>query len=263
MKVGIIGGTGVYAIPGLETTEQIIDTQYGQAKVYVGHGENADLVFLARHGVDHSIPPHKVNYRANITALKKLGIERVLATYAVGSLTTMVPPGGMVLLDQFIDMALPRDNTFFQGGDFGLGHTDMVEPYCATMRNTVYRLAQEKGFPLLPNGTYVCTNGPRFETSAEVRLFGSWGGDVVGMTGATETALAREAGLHFAAVAFSVNYGAGLKYSVMKLEEEGLDEKLAKLMAIFIEALRSPFEQQCNCDAAVMYSEMPKVDLFH
>ena len=262
MKVGIIGGTGVYAIPGLETTEEIIETQYGQAKVYLGQGENSDLVFLTRHGVDHSIPPHKVNYRANITALKKLEVARVMATYAVGSLTTMIPPGGMVLLDQFIDMALPRENTFFQGGEFGLGHTDMVEPYCTTLRNTVYGLAQAKSFHLLPTGTYVCTSGPRFETSAEVRLFGSWGCDVVGMTGATETALAREAGLHFAAVAFSVNYGAGLKHSVMKIEEEGLDDKLAQLIQIFIEALRSPFEQQCNCDDAIYYSEKPKIDLF-
>lgn len=262
MKVGIIGGTGVYAIPGLETKEEMIETQYGQAKVYIGQGKNDDLVFLARHGVDHSIPPHKVNYRANITALKKLGVARVMATYAVGSLTTMIPPGGMVLLDQFIDIAIPRVNTFFQGGEFGLGHTDMVEPYCTTLRNTVHRLAQEKGFSLLPNGTYVCANGPRFETSAEVRLFGNWGGDVVGMTGATETALAREAGLHFAAVAFSVNYGAGLKHSVMKIEEAGLDEKLAELITIFIDTLQAPFEQQCICDSAVMYSEKPKINLF-
>jgi 5'-methylthioadenosine phosphorylase len=262
MKVGIIGGTGVYAVPGVKTTEEIIETQYGNALVYWGLEENEDLVFLTRHGVDHSIPPHKVNYRANITALKKLGVSRVLATYCVGSLTTMLPPGGMVLLDQFIDTATHRENTFFQGGEYGLGHTDMVEPYCSTLRETVYRLAQEADFQILPSGTYVCSNGPRFETAAEIRMFASWGGEVIGMTGGTETSLAREAGLHFAAIAFSINYGAGLKHSVMTIEQEGLDVKLAKLMQIFIRALRSPFEQQCICDSAVHYSEEPKIDLF-
>ena len=262
MKLGIIGGTGVYQVHGVDTIEEKIETQYGPAVVYKGQSENADLVFLTRHGIDHSIPPHKVNFRANIAALKKLGVERVLATYCVGSLTTMLPPGAMVILDQFIDTASSRENTFFQGGDYGLGHTDMVEPYCITLRNTVYRIAQDKNFGLLPNGTYVCSNGPRFETSAEIRMFAQWGGDVIGMTGGTETALAREAGLHFAAVAFSVNYGAGLKHSVMKIEETGLEDRLATLMQIFIQALRRPFDQKCICDSAIHISEAPKIDLF-
>ena len=144
--IGIIGGTGVYDLPGIETKETIIDTQYGQAKVYIGQGENSDLVFLTRHGVDHSIPPHKINFRANITALKKLQVSRVLATYCVGSLNTMLPPVGMVLLDQFIDTSMHRVNTFFQGGEYGLGHTDMVEPYCTPLLDTVYQLAQARNF---------------------------------------------------------------------------------------------------------------------
>ena len=262
MKYGIIGGTGVYEVPGMATEEEIITTRYGQAKVYLGQGVHDDLVFLTRHGVDHTIPPHKVNYRANITALKKLGVERVLATNAVGSLTTLVPPGGMVLLDQYIDASTHREGTFFTGGEAGLGHTDVTEPYCNTLRDAVYRLAQAEDFPLLPNGTYVCTNGPRFETSAEVRMFARLGGDVVGMTGATEAALAREAGLHFAAVGISINYGAGLRNSLITIEEDGLAEKQARLMSIFIRALRSPFEPQCNCDSAVHYSAQPKIDLF-
>ena len=262
MKLGIVGGTGVYEIPGIDTKEEIVDTQYGPAVVYLGQGENSDLVFLTRHGVDHSIPPHKVNYRANITALKKLDVSRVLATYCVGSLNTMLPPGGMVLLDQFIDTSMHRVNTFFQGGEFGLGHTDMVEPYCATLRNTVYQLAQAQKFELLPHGTYISFNGPRFETAAEIRLFAKWGGDVIGMTGGTETALAREAGLHFAAVAYSINYGAGLKHSVMTIDKTGLDEKLGQLMMLFIEALRTPFVQNCICDSAVHYSAEPQINLF-
>lgn len=262
MKIGIIGGTGVYEIPGVETDEKVVDTRYGQAKAYVGKGDNKDVVFLTRHGVDHSIPPHKVNYRANITALKKLGVERVMGIYCVGSLTTMVPPGGMVLLDQFIDFSMHREATFFQGGEFGLGHTDMVQPYCPTLRNTVHKLARDKKFELYPTGTYLSFNGPRFETKAEIKLFAGWGADVIGMTGGSETALAREAGLHFAAVAYSINYGAGLKDASMKIEKADLDVRLPQLMQLVLEALRKPFEPECICDHAVHYSEEPKVDLF-
>lgn len=262
MYYAIIGGTGVYNVPGVEVEEEIVGTQYGKAVVYRGKEENDHLFFLTRHGIDHSIPPHKVNYKANIAALKQLGVQRVMAINCVGSLTTSLPPGGMMLLDQFIDTTTHRDNTFFQGGDYGLGHTDMVEPYCSTLRNTVFKIAHEKNFHLLPNGTYVTSNGPRFETAAEIRLYSSWGGDVIGMTGGTEAALAREAGLHFAAVAYSINFGAGLKNSVMVIEEEGLDEKLNQLIKILHEALRRPFEQVCICDSAVHYSEKPKIDLF-
>jgi len=262
MNYAIIGGTGVYEVRGVEVNEEIMETQYGKAVVYRGKGEYKNLIFLTRHGVDHSIPPHKVNFRANIAALKKLGVQRVMAINCVGSLTTSLPPGGMILLDQFIDASTHRVNTFFQGGDYGLGHTDMVEPYCGTLRSIVYKLAQEKDFHMLPNGTYVTSNGPRFETSAEIRMYASWGGDVIGMTGGTEAALAREAGLHYAAVAYSINYGAGLKNTVMMIEEEGLDKKLNQLMVILLEALKSPFNQVCICDSAVYFSEKPKVNLF-
>jgi len=262
MVKAIIGGTGVYAVPGVKTIEKTITTQYGQATVYMGQADHEDLVFLTRHGADHSIPPHKVNYRANIAALKKLGVTHVLAVYCVGSLKTMLPPVGMALLDQFIDFSMHREATFFVGGDYGLGHTDMVEPYCPTLRNIVHQVSQREGFELLPNATYVSFNGPRFETAAEIRMFAQLGGDVIGMTGASETSLAREAGLHFAAVAYSVNYGAGLVDSSMKIEKQGLQERLDKMLSILIEALREPFTPQCICDSAVYMSEKPKIDIF-
>jgi len=261
-KIGIIGGTGVYEVPGVATQEEVVETRYGKAKVYIGKGENGDIVFLTRHGVGHSIPPHKVNYRANITAMKKLGISRALGIYCVGSLTTMIPPGGMVLLDQFIDMSVHREATFFQGGEFGLGHTDMVQPYCITLRDIVYNIARKRNFDLAPTGTYVSTNGPRFETSAEIRMYAGWGGDVVGMTGGSEVTLAREAGIHFAGVAYSVNYGAGLIDTSMKIENADLDVRLPQLIDILIESLRSPFNQKCICDTAVHFTEKPKLDLF-
>lgn len=262
MRYGIVGGSGIYKIPGVETKEEIVKTQYGEAKVYIGLGDYSDIVFLARHGVDHSIPPHKVNYRANITALKKLGIEKVFGTYAVGSLTTLVPPGHLVILDQYIDTNFHRTNTFFQGEEYGLGHTDMTEPYCTTLSKLLYPPALEKGLPILPDGTYVCFNGPRFETSAEIRMYAHWGGDVIGMTGGTETALAREAGLHYGAVAFSINYGAGLRHTEITFEKPGLDENLTTLLMLMIETLRTGDDFKCGCDRAVRYSEDPKIDLF-
>jgi len=262
MKYGIIGGSGIYAVPGIETSEELVETQYGPAKVYLGVGDNDDLVFIPRHGIDHSIPPHKVNYRANITAFKKLGVEKVFGTYAVGSLKTSIPPGGFVILDQFIDLNFQRTATFFQGGDFGLGHTDMTNPYCSTLRNALYDLAVAQGFHILPNGTYVCFNGPRFETSAEIRMFAQWGGDVIGMTGGTETALAREAGLHYAGVAFSINYAAGLKHQMITIEKPGFEENVLRLTSLIIAVFRGEFEQSCPCDSAVHMSEAPKINLF-
>jgi 5'-methylthioadenosine phosphorylase len=262
MRSGIIGGTGIYELPGVKTNEDVVKTQYGQVKVYLGQGVNEDLVFITRHGADHSVPPHKVNFRANITAFKKLGVERVLAIYCVGSLNTMLPPGGMVLLDQLVDFSMNRDNTFFQGGKYGFASTDMVEPFCPTLRDIVYQRAQYHEFNLLPNGTYISFSGPRFETAAEIRFFSGLGGDVIGMTGGPEAALAREAGLHFAAAAYSVNYGAGLKHSVMKIEKSGLSVKLEKLVSILIEALRQPFIPQCICDSAVHYCAKPTTNLF-
>ena len=133
---------------------------------------------------------------------------------------------------------------------------------CQTLSKTLYPLALEQGLPILPDGTYICFNGPRFETSAEIRLYAQWGGDVIGMTGGTETALAREAGLHYAGVAFSINYGAGLRHSEITFEKPGLDQNLGKLLMLIIEALRTSLEFDCGCDTAVLYSEDPKIDLF-
>lgn len=262
MKFGIIGGTGVYELGGIDTRKKEVETQYGPSIVYLGQGENKDIVFLTRHGIDHSIPPHKINYRANIAALKKLGVERVMATYGVGSLNKMIKPGDMVVLDQFIDFSQHRTNSFFQGKEYGLGHTDLTHPYCTTLREIVIDISQKKGFDVLPNGTYFCFNGPRFETAAEIRMFAQLGGDVVGMTGATETALAREAGLHFCAVAYSINYGAGLMSDKIKFERKGLSTKTDELIGIFISVLQSPFDQKCICDQAVKFSQDSSINPF-
>lgn len=246
MKIGIIGGTGVDNMEGAEFERQQIPTRYGPSIVFVGQGPNADLVFLPRHGPEHTVPPHRINYRAHIKALQTLGVERVMATFAVGSLVEDIPPLSLVALDQFLDFTHGREGTFFDGGASGLVHTEVTDPYCSGLHKQLMVLAPKHGLEVRPAGVYVCTNGPRFETAAEVRMYAQLGGEVVGMTGVPEATLAREMGLHYAAVAFSVNWAAGLK-GPFEIEEEGVDQIRAKLLPLFLETLRSANLDGCRC----------------
>jgi 5'-methylthioadenosine phosphorylase len=171
MHSAIIAGTGIYDIPGMTFQERIIDTAYGQAKVNIGTVDGFELVFLARHGLDHSNPPHNINYRANIKALQMLGVKRVAATYAVGSANRRVRPTEMALLTDFMNFTSGRPLTFFEGGDSGLAHTAMDAPYCPAMGRKILELAQKRGLAIKPDAVYVATNGPRFETPAEIRMY--------------------------------------------------------------------------------------------
>ncbi len=252
MRVAIIGGSGIYKLNQGQFKPQIIKTPYGQAQVYLGLGDAEDLVFLTRHGLEHHIPPHRVNYRANIKAIKQLEVERVLAAFAVGSLHTGIPPHSLVALDQFIDFTQGREGTFFDGGPSGLAHIEVTNPYCAGLRRQVLALAAKHGLEIRPQGTYVCTNGPRFETAAEVRMFAQLGGDVVGMTGVPEAQLARELGLHYAGVAFSINWGAGLKGAI-QIESENLDKLRSDMLSLFVATLRAPSLGQCECKTAMIH----------
>jgi len=250
MLSAIIGGTGFYSIPGGKFNEEIIETPFGKAKIYRGEGEYSDLLFLARHGVKHSVPPHKINYKANIKALQILGVKNVLATFAVGSLRESVPPLGLVAIDQFLDFTSGREFTFHEGGKWGFDHTIMTHPYCQSLRKRLLEVAQQKALPIQSAGTYVCTNGPRLETAAEVRMYAQLGGDVVGMTGVPEASLARELGLHYAAVAFSINWCAGLKSEVMEMHEDGLENLKSSILDLFITTLRTVHIAGCECEHA-------------
>lgn len=258
MRSAIIGGTGFYGIPGKIFQEQIVDTPYGKARVYQGQGENEDLFFLARHGVKHSVPPHRINYRANIQALKQLGVTHALATFAVGSLRKSIPPLALLAIDQFLDFTQGRAHTFFDG-DSGLGfaHTDMTNPLCSGLRAEMLGLAAQRGLDLLPGGTYACTNGPRLETTAEVRMLAQLGGDVVGMTGVPEIPLAREAGLHYAAIAFVINYGAGMESQKMAFIQEGLKERKEQMLQLMLDTLRAPSTGACDCETALFEIHPP------
>lgn len=257
MRIGIIGGSGVDSVTSVDFERQEVATRYGPSTVFVGLGQDSDLVFLPRHGPDHTVPPHRVNYRAHIKALQSLGVERVMATFAVGSLVEEIPPLSLVALDQFLDFTHGREGTFYDGGASGLVHTDVTEPYCIGLRQQLLALAPEHDLVIRPSGAYVCTNGPRFETAAEVRMYAQLGGDVVGMTGVPEASLARELGLHYAAVAFSINWAAGLK-GPLELQEGGVDEIRTRLLPLFVETLRSANVDACQCLGARHTIHPPK-----
>jgi len=251
MRIAIIGGSGVYDPRILsDIREEQIRTPYGEVRYKVGKYKGEEVLFLARHGEKHSVPPHLVNYRANIWALRKLGITRVIATAAVGSLNREMKPGHFVFTDQFIDFTHARPATFFDGGENGVVHTDFTEPYCPEIRATMAEKAKELGIDHHVAGTYLCTEGPRYETPAEIKAFARLGADLVGMTNVPEVVLAHEAGLCYGLVAMVTNYAAGIS-PIPLTHQEVLEvmaqntENLKSLIMAVIESL--PVTRSCQC----------------
>lgn len=211
VKFGIIGGTGFYKMEGLPVLEKKeITNEYGRAHVSVARYRDLKIAFVPRHGTSHSLPPHVINYRANIKAMKDIGVKYIMSTAAVGSLHMLLPPGELVLLSQFIDWTKGRISTFFDGEDPNFKHVDVTEPFSGLLRKKALKAAESSGIHIHPYGTYVSTEGPRFETPAEINMMRMIGGDVVGMTVVPEVVLANEAGIDYATVAVVTNYGAGM-----------------------------------------------------
>lgn len=257
MKSAIITGTGIYEIPGFEFEQKRVDTRYGPALVNIGRKDGFDLIFLARHGLDHTTPPHNINYRANIKALQMLGVERVLATYAVGSINREIPPMGLALLSDFLDFTNNRPLSFFDGGITGLAHTSMDVPYCPAMGRKILELASSFDLQIRSKSVYVATNGPRFETPAEIRMYDKLGGDVVGMTGVPEVVLARELNMHYAAVAYSINWAAGLEEQ-LEFVSGNMAEIRPKLASLLVRTLQELKTLDCSCKKAVMVMHPPE-----
>jgi len=250
-RVAVIGGTGVYNPEILSgVREEVVQNKFGSAKLAVGSYKGQEMVFLARHGATHSVPPHLVNYRANVWALKEMGVERIIATAAVGSLNQAMAPGHFVFMDQFLDFTKLRPVTFFEGGEMGVVHTDMTAPYCPQIRGVLAEAAAELAIPATNGGTYVCAEGPRFETPAEIRMYRLMGGDLVGMTSVPEVVLARELGLCYATIAMVTNFAAGISPTELT-HQEVLDtmaangSKLNRLLMLAAERL--PQEHSCRC----------------
>lgn len=257
MESAIITGTGIYEIPGFEFVQKQVDTPYGPAQVYIGRKDGFDLIFLARHGLDHTTPPHKINYRANIKALQMLGVKRVLATYAVGSINREIPPMGLSLLSDFLDFTNNRPLSFFDGGKTGLAHTSMNMPYCPALGRKILELAPSFDLQIRSKSVYVATNGPRFETPAEIRMYDKLGGNVVGMTGVPEVVLARELNIHYAAVAFSINWAAGLEEN-LEFVSGDIEKLRQKLVSLLVQTLQELETLDCGCENAVMVMHPPE-----
>jgi 5'-methylthioadenosine phosphorylase len=209
IELAIIGGTGINSGILTQTmSERVVTTRFGSADVTIGLIGSTPAALLHRHGLGHKIPPHGIAHRANIAALASIGVRAIYATTAVGSLDTSIHPGDIVLLDDLIDLTRNQsERTFFTDSVI---HTDVTPPYSPQLRAAFIEAAAVINQTIRPDGTYVCTDGPRFETPAEIRMMAHLGGDVVGMTGANEAMLAIEAGMHYCGASVVTNYGAGL-----------------------------------------------------
>jgi len=211
-SVAIIGGTGMTALEGLEITRrEAVYTPYGEPSgpLVFGTIHDRSICFLPRHGHGHNIPPHKVNYRANIWALNSIGIKSVVAVNAVGGITENTPPGRIVIPDQIIDYTFGRDHTFSDGSNKQIEYIDFTQPYDEGIREDLITAAEETNVEIITHGVYAAMQGPRLETAAEIQRLEKDGSTIVGMTGMPEAALAREAGLKYACCAFVVNWAAG------------------------------------------------------
>jgi 5'-methylthioadenosine phosphorylase len=241
MSIAIIGGTGV-ELAAPDAHDEVIPTRWGKALVTRTEANGRELLFLHRHADPDSgrrhVPPHKINYRANIAALKKLGASVIFASTAVGSLREEWQSGTLVLLDQFLDFTSNRAKTFF---DERAVHVDMTQPYCPRARAVLLCAARELNCDLQDGGTYLCADGPRFETPAEIRAFKSWGADVVGMTGAPEVALAREAEISYAGISIVTNAAAGISPHPLTQAEvlDAMKIVLPRVVELFLRAAQN------------------------
>lgn len=254
-RIGIIGGTGVYEPGMLENKQELkVHTPYGDTSGFITLGtfEGTKVAFLPRHGSGHRIPPHALPFRANIWAMKELGVARILAPSAVGSLKEDLEPGNFVIPDQFIDRTgHNRPRTFYPSGV--VAHISMADPFCPQLSSHVVGKARELDLPVHENGTYVCIQGPRFSTRAESKLFRQWGADIIGMTLVPEVTLAREAGMCYTTIAMITDYDVWAEKpvtaeEVAKTMKKNI-KKVRKLLSVVIPTV--PDERTCTCAEAI------------
>jgi 5'-methylthioadenosine phosphorylase len=253
-QIGIIGGTGVYDQESFHDIKEIkLFTPYGKTSdlVSVGFFKNIKVAFIPRHGKNHTIPPHQVNYRANIYALKKLGVKRVIASTAVGSLRKDFGPGTFVIPDQFVDRTKKRLDTYYEGGQ--VCHISAADPFCEQLRQIFIKTAEKQRINIGKKGTYICIEGPRFSTRAESRLFQMWKADVIGMTVYPECILAREQELCYVPISMVTDYDVWAESPVSTKEViEKAKESNEKLKKLILEAIPNiPKARDCDCSSAL------------
>lgn len=262
MKIGVIGGSGLYSIEGLNFVEDIeISTKFGKPSSLYKHFRKgkSDLYFLSRHGFEHNIAPHKINYRANIAGFKELEVEEILSFNAVGAISEKLKPSDIVLLDNAIDMTNGRFSTFFDEGE--VVHIDTTNPFCQSMAKNIINVRDKLSFPLKTGAVYVCTNGPRLETAAEIKMYKMIGADVVGMTLFPEAPLAREAEICYQNISIVTNYAAGISQDKLTTDEvtksvKAAEEKIRGFISLYCENVNN--NEKCECKCALRGSKISK-----
>ena len=258
-QIGIIGGSGLYSMPGFEAREEVeIDTPWGRPSdsYVVGQLAGKPVAFLARHGRGHRISPSELNFRANIYGMKSLGVERILSLSAVGSLKEEHRPLDFVLPDQFFDRTRGRVSTFFSDGL--VAHISFADPICPQLAEVLHKSARAAGVNAKKGGTYLCMEGPAFSTKAESNVYRSWGMDVIGMTNLQEAKLAREAEICYVTVAMVTDYdcwhpaheAVTVTDIIANLNQNA--ENACKVVAAAVAAM--PAERTCNCGAALAHA---------
>ncbi len=257
-EIGIFGGTGIYDSGLLEDPQEVqVDTPYGKTSdsITVGTFKGRKIAFMPRHGKKHTIPPHMINFRANIWAFKELGIKRIIAPSAVGSLKEEIMPGHFALPSQFLDFTKSRIGSFSEDGR--VIHISVADPFCPELQNSILKVSQTQDVSIHKDCTYVCIEGPRFSTKAESKFYRSTGADIIGMTLVPECQLAREAQMCYASISTVTDYDVWAEKPVTAKEVlETLAKNVdntKKMLTILIDEI--PEARSCNCEKALSEAE--------
>jgi 5'-methylthioadenosine phosphorylase len=253
--IGIIGGTGIYGPKSVkEVRKEVVKTPYGDApEIKIVEFSGREVAFLPRHGKSHGVPPHKVNYRANVYALKEIGVDRIVSTNSVGGINESFAPGDVVIPHDFLDFTKGRESTFY---DDRVMHIDVSSPYCQGIRSALIKAG---GPNVFSEGVYACTQGPRFETPSEIRMIKTLGGDVIGMTGVPEVVLARELEICYGSICIVANFAAGISEKKLTATEvtdvvKKNEETLRAIIAATIKEI--PTSRECACGQALEGAEV-------
>ncbi len=254
--IGIIGGTGIYKITSRvkKVDKKVVKTPYGDSPpVSIFRFHKKKVVFIPRHAEGHDYPPHRINYRANVWALKKLGVRKIIATNTAGSLYESIKPGTIVIPHDFIDFTKSRIGTFY---DDKTVHVDVTRPYCPRLRGIIISSGD-----VVEDGVYVCTEGPRFETAAEIKMFKILGGSIVGMTGVPEAVLARELEMCYASICIVSNYAASISKNKLTTEEvfRIIKEEEHRLADILKESIKKVDDFPCKCHEALKGASVAEI----
>lgn len=255
VRYGVISGSGIFGLDEYDTTEHSVETAYGRVILDVVDYHGTAIAFLSRHGKYEAKPPHQINYRANISALSQMGVQFIFASGAAGSCQPAFKPGDAVIIDDFVDFTKNRDESFFQDG-CTVCHASMREPYCRHLQEQFTAKAKKLNLTIAGTGTYVCTEGPRFETRAEIGFFRKMGWEMVGMTSVPEVLLAKEKGICYCAIAMITNWATGMEDQPVTPDSldviSTLKHRLNQIfLAIFTED--SLTQEGCSCKHSLLY----------